>query len=260
MRPRSRTPHPLSACCPLRRYFVRKFRFSAQLMVSYFYLIIGCDLVSASTAVEVATSPIALRLSANGTLACQSLCLLFKLARMSCRPAALNISTPSRVAQHRNKSGWVGYEVGTPRTENLHQLELRSSLGAKAIGTSQRPGIPPYLPFRRRPRKALINAAAALASNQLKRKRLCHSDRGRGAEALASSPENVPIHVLDAGMLDVIRTILAATAIAVTLTGVASTMPIPLRARLALAIVAGAWAGLAAAVAGAGGLRTRRLS
>ena len=173
---------------------------------------------------------------------------------MSCWPAALNISTPSRVAQHRNKSGWVGYEVGTPRTENLHQLELGSSLGAKAIGTSQRPGMPSYLPFRRRPRKALINAAAALASNQLKRKRLCHSDRGRGAEALTSS--NVPTHVLEAGMLDVIRTVLTATAIAVGLTGVARTMPIPLRVRLALAVVAGAWV-RPAAVAGAGGPQSR---
>jgi hypothetical protein len=54
-------------------------------------------------------------------------------------------------------------------------------------------------------------------------------------------------------MLDVIGTILAATAIAVSLTGIASTMPIPLRGRLALAVVTGAWVGLAAAVAGAGG-------
>jgi hypothetical protein len=35
------TPHPLSARRPLRWYFVRRFRFSAELMVSYFYLMIG---------------------------------------------------------------------------------------------------------------------------------------------------------------------------------------------------------------------------
>ena len=35
------TPHPLSARCPLRWYFVEKFTFSAELMVSYFYLMIG---------------------------------------------------------------------------------------------------------------------------------------------------------------------------------------------------------------------------
>src|SRR5260370_2787104 len=37
------TPHPLSARCPLRWYFVGKFRFSAELMVSYFYLMIASD-------------------------------------------------------------------------------------------------------------------------------------------------------------------------------------------------------------------------
>jgi hypothetical protein len=55
-------------------------------------------------------------------------------------------------------------------------------------------------------------------------------------------------------MLDAAGTILAATAIAVVLTGVVTTMPIQLRGRLALAAGAGAWAGLAAAVAGAGKL------
>jgi len=35
------TPHPLSASCPLRWYFVGKFEFSAELIVSYSYLMIG---------------------------------------------------------------------------------------------------------------------------------------------------------------------------------------------------------------------------
>ena len=37
------TPHPLSARCPLQWYFVEKFTFSAELMVSYFYLMIASD-------------------------------------------------------------------------------------------------------------------------------------------------------------------------------------------------------------------------
>jgi len=37
------TSHPLSARCPLRWYFVGKFTFSAELMVSYFYLMIASD-------------------------------------------------------------------------------------------------------------------------------------------------------------------------------------------------------------------------
>jgi hypothetical protein len=58
---------------------------------------------------------------------------------------------------------------------------------------------------------------------------------------------------MEIGMLDVIGTILATTAIAAALTAVASTLPIQLRGRLALAVLAGVWVGLAAAVAGAGG-------
>ena len=46
------TPHPLSARCPLRRYFVRKFRVSAELMVSYFNLMIASDLCFATTPVD----------------------------------------------------------------------------------------------------------------------------------------------------------------------------------------------------------------
>ncbi len=38
------TQHPLSARFPLRRYFVRKFKFSAELMVSYFHLMIASNL------------------------------------------------------------------------------------------------------------------------------------------------------------------------------------------------------------------------
>jgi hypothetical protein len=35
------TQHPFSARCPLHRYFVRKFKFSGELMVSYFNLMIA---------------------------------------------------------------------------------------------------------------------------------------------------------------------------------------------------------------------------
>ena len=44
--------HLRSARCPLRRYFVRKFRFSAELMVSYFDLMIASDLCFATTPVD----------------------------------------------------------------------------------------------------------------------------------------------------------------------------------------------------------------
>jgi hypothetical protein len=43
------TQHPLSARFPLRRYFVRKFKFSGELMVSYFNLMIATDLCFAIT-------------------------------------------------------------------------------------------------------------------------------------------------------------------------------------------------------------------
>jgi len=43
------TPHPLSASCPLQWYFVGKFKFSAELMVSYFYLVIAADLCFPTT-------------------------------------------------------------------------------------------------------------------------------------------------------------------------------------------------------------------
>src|SRR5713101_982234 len=46
---------------------------------------------------------------------------------------------------------------------------------------------------------------------------------------------------MEIGMLDVIGTILATTAIAAALTAVASTLPIQLRGRLALAVLAGVW-------------------
>ena len=46
------TQHPLSACCPLRRYFVRKFKISGELMVSYFNLMIATDLCFAITPVD----------------------------------------------------------------------------------------------------------------------------------------------------------------------------------------------------------------
>ncbi len=51
------TPHPLSARCPLTRYFVRKFGFSAELMVSYFYLMIASDLCFATTVVDARRRP-----------------------------------------------------------------------------------------------------------------------------------------------------------------------------------------------------------
>jgi hypothetical protein len=44
--------HLRSARCPLRWYFVRKFRFSAELMVSYFNLMIASDLCFATTPVD----------------------------------------------------------------------------------------------------------------------------------------------------------------------------------------------------------------
>src|SRR5260370_7302515 len=59
---------------------------------------------------------------------------------------------------------------------------------------------------------------------------------------------------MEVDMLDAMGTILAATAIAVVLTGVVTTMPIQLRGRLALAAAVGVWVGIAAAVAGAGKL------
>ena len=37
------THHPFSACCPLRPYFVRKFKISGELMVSYFNLMIAAS-------------------------------------------------------------------------------------------------------------------------------------------------------------------------------------------------------------------------
>jgi hypothetical protein len=43
-------PHPLYAHTPLRWYFVGKFKFSAELMVSYFYLMIVSDPCLATTA------------------------------------------------------------------------------------------------------------------------------------------------------------------------------------------------------------------
>jgi hypothetical protein len=46
------TQHPRSARCPLQRYFVRRFRFSVELMVSYFYLMIASDLRFALTPVD----------------------------------------------------------------------------------------------------------------------------------------------------------------------------------------------------------------
>jgi hypothetical protein len=58
------TPHPLSARSPLRQYFVRKFRFSAQLMVSYFNLMIASDLCFPVTPVDVWHPP---RLMALGS-------------------------------------------------------------------------------------------------------------------------------------------------------------------------------------------------
>ena len=44
--------HLRSARCPLHRYFVRKFRFPAELMVSYFNLMIASDLCFATTPVD----------------------------------------------------------------------------------------------------------------------------------------------------------------------------------------------------------------
>jgi hypothetical protein len=63
---------------------------------------------------------------------------------------------------------------------------------------------------------------------------------------------------MEVDMLDAMGTTLAATAIAVVLTGVVTTMPIQLPGRLALAAGVGAWVGLAAAVAGAGDLADPR--
>ena len=58
------TPHPLSARRPLRRYFGRKFRFSAELMVSYFHLMIASNLCFAITPVDA-------RPSAHSAQACR---------------------------------------------------------------------------------------------------------------------------------------------------------------------------------------------
>jgi hypothetical protein len=45
------TQHPRSTRCPLQRYFVRRLRFSGELMVSYFNLMIATDLCFAITPV-----------------------------------------------------------------------------------------------------------------------------------------------------------------------------------------------------------------
>jgi hypothetical protein len=59
---------------------------------------------------------------------------------------------------------------------------------------------------------------------------------------------------MEVDMLDASGTVLVATAIAVVLAGVVTTIPFELRGRLGLAAGAGAWVGVAAAVAGAGKL------
>ena len=46
------TQHPLSARRPFGGYFGRKFRFSEELMVSYFNLMIASDLCFATTPVD----------------------------------------------------------------------------------------------------------------------------------------------------------------------------------------------------------------
>ena len=51
------TQHPRSARCPLQRYFVRRFRFSGELMVSYFNLMIASDLCFAITPVDARHRP-----------------------------------------------------------------------------------------------------------------------------------------------------------------------------------------------------------
>jgi hypothetical protein len=62
------TQHPRSARCPLQRYFVRRFRFSAELMVSYFYLMIASDLCFATLPVHARhrSRPCGPRLTVHG--------------------------------------------------------------------------------------------------------------------------------------------------------------------------------------------------